>query len=149
MVDKYYKPKLKVLSYTSSKDQITIYTHAPAGLQQIKDLSLGFNIKYKDSTIKDLSRTIDRINNLFHKKYVKTNLIHTIQEKLSDITWNRNCTSLERPEIYNNYKINFVHGHDAGEETSKNIYNLDFDNDLGKGCDNKSGKIRFLSESQR
>jgi hypothetical protein len=144
IVNKCYKPKLKVLSYTPSKDQITIYTHAPAGLQQIKDLCVDFNVQYKDDTVKDLSKTIDKINNVFRENYIKNNLVHTIQEKLNAIAWNRQYEGLERPENHKDYKINFVHGHDSGEQSSRNIYNLEFDNRLGKSIEHGSGKIRFL-----
>ena len=144
IVNQYYKPKLKLLSYTSSKDQITIYTHAPVGLQQIKTLCADLNVEYKDDTAKQLSKTVDQMNKVFHKNYVKPNLVHTIQGKLYDITWNRRYEGLDRPEVHKDYKINFAHGHDADESSRNNIYNLDADNMLGKSSDHGSGKIRFL-----
>lgn len=146
IVEKYYKPKLKVLSYSVSKNQteIIIYTHAPAGLDQIKDISRHFGIEYKDSTINDLSLTIDKINDVFQKKYVVTNLVYTLRRSLDDLIWNRDYNKLDRPENHNGYKLKFVHGHDSGEESSKNIYNLDSGNNLGKSDNDTAGKIRIF-----
>ncbi|MBM3631459.1 MAG: hypothetical protein FJX00_00495 [Alphaproteobacteria bacterium] len=144
IVNQYYKPKLKLLSYTASKDQITVYTHAPVGLQQIKKLCAELNVQYKDDNVKQLSKTIDQMNKVFYKNYVKPNLVHTIQDKLHDITWNRSYAELDRPEVHKDYKLNFAHGHDANEPSRNNIYNLDEDNALGKSSDHRSGKIRFL-----
>ncbi|MEI6628354.1 MAG: hypothetical protein WCN27_03000, partial [Alphaproteobacteria bacterium] len=146
IVEEYYKPKLKILSYSVSNDQTTIiiYTHAPAGLDQIRNISRQFGIEYKDETISDLSRTIDKINDIFQKKYVTNNLVHTIRDYLDDLIWNRNYNKLDRPENYNGYKVKFVHGHDPGEESYRNIYNLDFDNNLGKSCHDTAGKHQIF-----
>ena len=134
LIERYYKPNLKIVSYSLSKDSksIIIYSHAPTGLGDIEKLANEFGIKYKDESTIDLARTIDEINDVFQKKYVKENKVHSIFDALEKFLWNRDYTNLNRPSNHNNYQVKFVHGHDSGEETANNIYNLDFDNYLGK-----------------
>lgn len=134
LVEGYYKPNLKILSYSVSKNSksVVIYSHAPIGLKEIEELAKSFKIMYKDEDINNLTQTIDKINNKFQEEYVKKNQVHSIFSILVKFLWNRNYTNLHRPSIHNGYEIKFVHGHDSGEKSISNIYNLDFDNYLGK-----------------
>ncbi len=52
----------RLLSYSVGKDSIRIYTHAPTGLEMIKELALFFNVKYQGESAKGLAQTIDEIN---------------------------------------------------------------------------------------
>lgn len=68
-----YKPHLKLLSYTindqAKPPTITIYTHAPVGLETLWALAEKFKIDYiKSDTITNLSSIIDQINNAFSQK---------------------------------------------------------------------------------
>lgn len=156
LIDKYYKPNLKLLSYALNPDKtaITIYSHAGIGLKTIEGLAdklLGLNYFYDDSTAEKLALTIEDINLAFQAK-LNANQVHTLYDPdtmrtmsggkpinamdsamdspVEFIMWNRQYGSLHRPSknIISNppyYKIDFVHGHDSNEETSKNIVNID------------------------
>jgi hypothetical protein len=64
ILKKAYKPKLKAISYSinPTSEQITIFSHAPIGLDNIKELANHFKVNYQDSTSKELAQTIDFIN---------------------------------------------------------------------------------------
>jgi hypothetical protein len=68
-----YKPHLKLLSYTindqAKPPTITIYTHAPVGLETLWALAEKFKINHTQSdTITNLSSIIDQINHAFSQK---------------------------------------------------------------------------------
>lgn len=148
IVDNVYKKSLKAISYTLSEDkkEISIYSHAPIGLDNIKNVAKKLNVNYDDSTTIKLAETIEEINNKF-QSYVIKNEVNTLcdledpNEPFNFLMWNRNYNFLNRPEENNNYKLNFIHGHDSGEKTLKNIYNLD--NDLGKAEALNNGTYTF------
>lgn len=88
--DRYYKPKLKLLSYSINldKNQITLYSHAPVDYRLVKSLvnklnsmsnqfGLTYQIEYQDESAEALAKTIDRINEVF-SYYVQNNLVHTL-----------------------------------------------------------------------
>lgn len=132
-----YKPNLKLISYTLSskngKEEIVLYTHAPAGLNSIQSITSEFDIPYKDGKLTELTETIDSINTEFQKEYVQIDEIRQllkVENTISKFVWNRNYQKLVRPEQKFAYKLSFVHGHDSSEFSQNNIYNLD--TDLGK-----------------
>ncbi len=57
---------LNLITYSRTESGITIYTHAPVGLETIKALAKKYNINYSDNTIEELCETIDEINYKFH-----------------------------------------------------------------------------------
>jgi len=156
-----YKPSLKAISYSLTNDEteITIFSHAGIGLEEIKKLAEQLNVRYTDKTAKDLANTIDDINRVFQQNHVQTNKVHELytQEDMVKgyggyadlrhapfvfIMWNRSYDFLTRPSEKNNYKINFAHGHDNSDATKDNIYNLD--GNLGKMVNLNEGEYTVL-----
>ncbi len=162
LVNKAYKPALRAISYSINEDktEIFIYSHAGIGLNTIKSLAKKLNVVFNDKSASELAQTIDRINTVF-QEYVQTNTIYglyhpdvlrqgyfgrSISEEarpLEFIMWNRDYSGIcnARPEQWNGYQLNFVHGHDQKEATRENIYNLD--NGLGK-FDEHEGRYTVL-----
>lgn len=65
-----YLPQLKLVSYNLDKDgAITIFTHAPNGLNVIEAAAKQLGVEFKKTTAQDLADSIDRINVEF-KKYM-------------------------------------------------------------------------------
>lgn len=157
---KCYKPKLKAISYTLNEDQteITLYSHAAIGLNTIYCIAQRLGLPYEDSTAIALAQTIDAINERF-QDFVQNNRVHQLYTEsdmwkgyggCADLSlspfeflmWNRHYDHIERPVIHNGYRVNFVHGHDMGDSTKDNIYNLD--NFLGKGASANQGQYAVL-----
>lgn len=139
IANKAYKAMLRVISYTLSdnKQEITIFSHAPIGLNTIKSLAQQQGVAYKDKTAVELAQTIDTLNWKF-QQYVQDNMVHTLYQynynrdgyaghsgcdvPFEFIMWNRQYDVLERPVSHLGYQLNFVHGHDSHEKTRDNIY---------------------------
>jgi hypothetical protein len=73
IVNDYYVPSVKAINYTVTKEgDITLFTHAPVGLETVKALATYFRIPYKDDSVKTLISTIDainqQVNDLFKQK---------------------------------------------------------------------------------
>lgn len=148
IVERVYKPSLKVISYSLAPlgDGITIYSHAGIGLQSIRALAQLFDVEYNEATSLELATTIELINRQFSHVVLHNN-VHalyssaemrqgyqgTIQFSMDNalefIMWNRAYNSLERPETIHGYPIDFVHGHDK-ERSHNHIYGLD--SNIGK-----------------
>lgn len=147
MVEQYYIPALKALSYSLSDDKqtITIYSHAPIDVgsdHTVKALAKLFNVEFNDSSAVELAKTIERINVIF-TLHLKNHTLHTLYDirrlgyetknstnALEVLTWNRGYRSINREPVHNGYHVNYVHGHDPSGPTLGNIINLD--NKLGK-----------------
>lgn len=161
LVDFAYKPTLKILDYTITTDGIRLFTHAPVAFDAIKDLADGLGVVYNDATKEHLGATIDKINTKFHH-IVQENKVHEFfkggskfdASAMSDkqraawpllyFTWNRikqgKDTVDTRPPAVNDYKVEYVHGHDGYQSLLEHITNLD------TGCgkesrDNQNEKI--------
>lgn len=158
IVDKAYKPTLKVISYSldDSKKEITIYSHAAIGVKTIKSLAEKLSINYGDTSAEKLAQTIDKINESFQEK-TKTNMINTLYARknmeegftnpnadLNDAPieftmWNRRYDVIDRPVNHKGYELYFVHGHDSSDPIAEEQHICNLDNQLGKG--NKSKGI--------
>ncbi len=132
-------------------------------MRVINNLAKKLGLKYKDETDSELAQTIDNINMRF-QEHVQNNTVRELytddaiidvatlgdndpepdfsEAPLEYIIWNRRHENLDRPVNHSGYKIKFVHGHDSGDETKDNIYNLD--NDLGKGKNSNEGIYTVL-----
>ena len=161
IANKAYKSMLRVISYTLSANmqEITIFSHAPIGLNTIKSLAQQQGVAYNDKTAVELAQTIDTLNRQF-QKHVQDNTVHTLYQfnhmrdgyagylscdaPFEFIMWNRQYDILERPVSQGGYQLNFVHGHDPQEKTRDNIYNLD--NQLGKGRGQHIGNYTVIGE---
>ena len=146
-----YKPMLKALDYSLSADgsEITLFSHAGIDLLIVQCLAEKLGTVYNDATAADLAASIDAINAVF-SIHVQNNSVHTLYDRssisqgghggspidktehpLEFIMWNRFYEkTLAREETLRPYRINYVHGHDRGDLSRNNIYNLD--NILGK-----------------
>lgn len=155
----YYYPKIKLISATFDieSNRITIYSHAPIGLLQIKWAANYFNVPYDNSSVEKLATTIDKINYEFisfiHKKELPkifTNeSFHRVNKNSATprdvilfIAWNRCLSLLEQPETQHGYTLEFVHGHDSSPSTKTNVINLD--NIIGKSNENYEGQLDSL-----
>ncbi|MDX1837201.1 hypothetical protein DIZ81_06895 [Legionella taurinensis] len=71
IVKDHYLPALKAISYsidnTVQPPRLTLYTHAPVGIETIRSLADLYGIPYDDSSIDRLCRTIDQINERVHQ----------------------------------------------------------------------------------
>lgn len=158
-IDYCFKPTLKLLSYSLTKDKkdITLFTHAPVGFEHIEILAKKFKVKYNDSTALALGITIDKINQAFQKQ-VDTNQVSKYFdfEKIMDTdgkinpkdepvfytAWNRTVSNNKRPHIHRGYKVRYVHGHTISSNDPEHIINLD--NSLGKFPGTHVGEYHVL-----
>lgn len=148
LVETVYKPYLKALSYSFNDDlsEMTIYSHAPIGLNTIKALKNQFGIVEDD-----LESAIYFINKKF-QELVLNNKVNTLYKKgdngdiekgyankKSDnpfvcLLLNRECETLQRDETLGERQLNWVHGHhhDFVNRTGRDGHVFNLDNLLGK-----------------
>jgi WipA-like, phosphatase domain len=85
IVERHYKPHLKPLSYSINKDskpaEITLYTHAPVGLETIQQAATALDIEFKDDTMDELIETIDAINDKYYERNIKINDLFSEDKK--------------------------------------------------------------------
>ena len=165
---RYYKPSLKLISYSLNEDHsnITLYSHAAIGINTIKKVAEKLGVDYLDADSTELAQTIDSINEQF-QKHVESNTVHTLYDRRNmeagysghaDLTdapiemlmWNRLYGEdiIERPNNLNGFSLNYVHGHDSNDPKLVNNYNLD--NILGKAQSLNQGEytVLYSTESQ-
>lgn len=100
IANQYYKPYLKIISYSLDEqtEGITIYSHAGIGLESIILLAIKFHVIQVDKAInqneaieqlfktigtsKQLAKMIDKINQKFNHIYVRNNCVHTLYDPL-------------------------------------------------------------------
>jgi hypothetical protein len=152
-----HKKSIKLIGYTLSanEDEITIYSHAGIDIDVISHMAKKYGIAFDNRTAVALAQSIDKIN-AFIKEHLDNNTLHTLcdakqlssdvsdpsQFPIEFILWNRKYSVLNRDLGLYDYKVNYVHGHDSGEKSHDNIYNLD--NELGKGEAYYTGQYKIL-----
>lgn len=168
-----YLPSLKAINYTlnETSDRITIYSHAPIGIEMIEHTAKMLKIPFEGDNAVSIARTIDAINQKF-SEYVKNNKVYrdliktrtyhkyasdkktqTIAKTPIEINQDDLKAQEECPFDYliwnRNYTnlnrpawADFVHGHDSKELTQDNIFNLD--NKLGKDPNSHRGVYDIL-----
>ncbi|MDI9818309.1 MULTISPECIES: Dot/Icm T4SS effector Wip [unclassified Legionella] len=126
IVTKNYIPMVKAIGYTlSTEGNLTLFSHAPVGLETVKALAEKFNIYYQDNNLKSLIHTINAINQgvlhlLQEKKLAK--LIESegfavpdhpipLTQPLFRLLWNRAVGNELITEPSGGFKVRFVHGH--------------------------------------
>ncbi|MBN9230728.1 MAG: hypothetical protein J0I93_07730 [Legionella sp.] len=150
LINKSYKPFLKILDYTLSDEGITLISHAPIKfIPALKAMTAKLNLAYSDRTAEELGKTIDRVNQEITKSYIYKNKIHELFE-LPEITatmndkqmseypfayalWNRfsklyydkDESPDVRPSQHNGYELKYAHGHDPYISPYQHIFNLD------------------------
>ena len=127
IVEQCYIPKAKAISYTLSPEgDITLFSHAPIGLETVQGLATKFNIPYNDKTPKELIQTIDKINKKVEELFISKQLGVLIDaeghpdphspippgtQPLQRLVWNRVVGEELITETSTGIKVNFVHGH--------------------------------------
>ena len=147
MIDKSYKPCLKLLSYALdlTRNKITLFSHAPIDIDVIRSLAIMLELPFQDENPTELAQTIDAINEKF-KDFVYTNSVHSLYnngalgaahknlrntiDPIAVLTWNRDYLNLNRSNHHKNYNVHYVHGHDSLQKSHGHVINLD--NILGK-----------------
>lgn len=146
LINKNYKPTLKLIDYSLSGTGITLFSHAPIRFDHIELTARLLKVPYDDSTKEGLAKTIDQINKQL-EYYIHNNILHLLfnSDCINDKTnmseeeratwpliysiWNRWNTTKEtesaRPSSKNGYLINYVHGHDPFQSLMPHVHNLD------------------------
>ena len=175
-LERMYKPHLCLLDCDLSQDgrEIIVYTHAVQGLEGIEALAKACNLPYEGSSARALANTIDKINahfqtfvmsNIAHTLFDRTVMKHYYDERYSHLTrdpayretkpfesliWNRYPDGVKRPvTLEDGSSISFAHGHDGTERSSRNIFNLDYNNNLGKLDHLNRGTLNYLTVPAR
>ncbi len=162
IVKENYIPKAKAISYTLSPEgELTLFTHAPVGLETVQSLAKKFKIPYKDKSIKELTQTIDKINRKIEYHFMHHELSKLIDEEgyvnpsipisphthpLRRLLWNRVVSKELVTETSSGIKIKFVHGHVGDDPVLKDGRPLssheNLDSSWGKFPEvNKTGAI--------
>jgi len=163
IIKNYYQPNLKVISYSLDESQniLTIYSHAPIGINTIKKLAENFKIEYADVTPYELSKTIDQINAKFSKAVMQNKVMETfgtdlkthmgnlisLNYPLSRTIFSRGYHEFDLPEKeLNGFKLHWVHCHDGEGEVEREFTDFvtNLDNLSGKGETNVKSKFSFL-----
>lgn len=164
IIEQYYLPNLKIVSYTLDEKQndLTLYSHALTEPEEIKALADAFKVKYD---LENITNTLDEINKTFstivaNKKLITTSKLKEAYSRKIDITdapldypivratWSREYKSKIDPirRKLGQYNLFSVHGHDgAGEVPSRyqaRIKNLD--NEFGKKPGVDKGQYQVL-----
>jgi hypothetical protein len=160
LIERAYKPKLNLLSYTVSEDgkEMNLYSHAIIGWQTLPALCARLGVAYKDATLIDLTATIDKLNEVFSAHCV-ANEINTLlnnesivkinsnrhtsatEDSLEIAIWNKKRELVDRTATKNDYKVNFVFGH-APHDSYLNVFGLD--SNLGKHHNAPIGDYNLL-----
>jgi len=155
LVNDHYKKMLKLLDYSvydkSSPPCLTLYTHAPAGLEAVKAFATCYGVTYDDKDISSLTKTIDSINACFQDEIINRPHIFALRmerEQMMALTqhyrdskncpktehygvntpflyvaWNRDTDKAEGPPLTNTqYTLRNEHGH-AGPTIPQNWTN--------------------------
>ncbi len=151
LINKAYKPALKVLDYTLNDNSINLFTHAPIRFDTIEKIANKLQVSYDDSNPTQLGLTIEKINIKFQHAVnldqvselcssagvvSATNMpLDSIDtHPLVNIIWNRldkggldikTDTPEARPESKNEFYINYIHGHDDTQSKLSHVLNLD------------------------
>lgn len=175
LVAEHYKPMVKAIGYAVSKrGNITLYTHAPVGLETVWALARQLRVRYNDRTRKSLIQSIDNINAkvqdlMVHKrlakKIKKEGIFYDTTKPLflsmpfHRLIWNRKVGDELITKPKGNFKVDFVHGHIgcqiltlSGREIVDSHTNLDnlFGKSDGYSKTSRSKNIHhFTMESRR
>ncbi len=154
LIEEFYVPRFKLLSYSLDTNQggITLYTHAPVGLETLQRLADYCSTEFKAATVHQLATCIDQINQtasqrggvvalyndlLKMKEYNFLSKAETKAHPLYLLIWNRLYDFLQRPLQLNSIDmadelICYVHGHDQNEAIASQPHIINLDNYLGK-----------------
>lgn len=161
IVEQCYKPMVKAISYTLSPEgELTLFSHAPIGLETVKALAGKFNIPYRDNSIRNLIHTIDKINTYVQKLLDEKTLAQVIESEghsssripiplnqpLRRLIWNRALGNELITEPTGGFKVRFVYGHVGVKSVLKNGNEALPDHE---NLDNLFGKFLNFSKTTR
>lgn len=146
------------------RQRITIYSHAPIGLETIKSLAMHktFNVDYCDETVKDMVKTIEKINEKFSlivlNNEVSSTFVSEIYSKdsttdipltypLRRCIWSRKHQEKDLPiNRLHAFELFHVHGHDGAGKIDARFKDFitNLDNHLGKGSNSNKKKYSIL-----
>ncbi len=159
LYERVYLKHLKALSYHFDPDgnpPITIFTHAPVGLETVAGVARELAVTFDESTPTLLAASIDRINAEFTERmqrydFMVLGLLNNPRSHLHSLIWNRagdaalmsgRMIKPRRFEILvkklrlqpenKSYSVTFVHGHD-GVYKPKEPNRVNIDSKLGMG----------------
>jgi hypothetical protein len=170
-VENIYIRHLKVSSYSYhlENSEISIFSHAPIGLNIVEALAKQFELEFNHSNMQGLMSTIDEINAKF-QDYLKTKTVYSRlcpqnsmemaytnpNANLSNTPfvftlWNRSISFIARHQHaeLNGMKLFYVHGHDPKPSALTHVCNLDHDNNLGKTQSFNIGKMILFKSSEQ
>ena len=132
-----YKKSLLLIDYSISEDgKLSIYTHAPIDLNDIRKVAKYYKIKFKptkkieslnEENLKELTDTFDSINKKFQEQLQRGET--EFQKVIEDFIWQRADDRLSPYTVPKGVK--FIHGHEGQSSPKKGFINLD-DSALGK-----------------
>ena len=131
LYDHYYTPYLKLLSYNidPQSQTLTLFSHAPCGLECINRIANLFSIPFQNHTLANFAQMLDAINHHFVTQFVQKGRISELLDPNSFIyqfIWNRQYDVLSRPHHIFDYAVYYAHGHDNDEEhRPAHVYCLD------------------------
>lgn len=159
LIEHHYLPMIKAIDYTITPkgDGITLFSHAPIGLETIEALAGTFHIPYRDATLNEFINTIRLINQSVRQlvyDFPPTQFIERLQNEqqkskdkqpiplsapLYRLIFNRKLGhELKLEPNKHSFKVNFVHGHvgdediyEPGFSPSEHIH-VNLDNFFGK-----------------
>lgn len=147
LIESVFLPSLKLISYTKDLEKRIIYlfSHAPVGLEIVRELARHYRVPFRVDTLEALCSTIDAINVEFsagislgapflidlHRKIYRGKGSHY------KLIWSRRKSdyspllpaSLGKGS--EQYELFFIHGHD-GPAPNANPRQINLDNHLGK-----------------
>jgi hypothetical protein len=160
---------VKALSYSiSNKEEMTIYSHAPIGLETIEAIALKLKVDFDEKTQASLMRTIDNINKkikelfiseefvkilkiegeaAFMAKVINANVPIPLEYPLMRLIWNRDLGSeLRMKSKDGSFEIKNVHGHIGktpiiAEDGLPSRSHQNLDNNFGKSSDSRRAII--------
>lgn len=127
IVHECYIPTVRAIGYTIKNDgTLSLFSHAPIGLETIKAMAARYDIPYQDDTRTNLIQTIDQINTKVATIFKQGKLYNEMQRPPSSYTkgdpipasvplrrlvWNRGVGSELEVKPSGGFEIRFVHGH--------------------------------------
>lgn len=146
IVDNIYKPSLCLIDYNIMGERphqsLTLFTHAPVGLETIQAIADKFQIRYEDSSIESLTKCIDAINErafqafqnqTFTRDYFDPDLYQNDNSSpFAKLFWGRKLEGFNHQPM-GQFKVQMVHGHVGPDDEQTRHYLLtNLDNNLGK-----------------
>jgi hypothetical protein len=147
IAEEIYKPRLKLVGYHVSIENaampvVTLFTHAPVGLETIKALAAQFSVDYQDTDVMAFTACLDHLNQVFQAvlcnrrfaDYFILDSATAMQSPVGQLMWARSLApNVTLTPSHKNFMVRVVHGHVGSAFSSEmsGFYNLD--NNVGKG----------------